>query len=531
MKTGTSLKNRQGGAVAVMVAAGLVMIIGFLALVMDLGHLYLARTGQQNAADAAALAGAKELDGSQAGIDNAVAWAQKLTAQGSGDNTGKRNQFFGGLGWEDVVLDQADIHFSDSPYSSNWVTVADAREQSVGKYFIKVDTQSGPMDTWFARIWNIFFTSTYGSAVAGRFMTPITPLGVCAIDPANPEKWEQYGDAAADNYKLEYGFAYGVSYDLGQVNKVIGGLTNGAPLYLHPTAQTREQCEPEQNNANFPVPFMCTGRSAISGRAGSYVYANTGWGGPDIYDSLNTRFVFDPNLSKYDLNASICLPDANIREFGPGVASGWMTANETIDQTVRIGSNENDKGRSLAAWLAKTNVIPFDEIKARSEANGGCSKQPGPVVDCTNNYGVLWSYARPTKQSGTLIPPGDWNTGVANTSLYREGPTANNYPTTGYDPSGVNLPASPYAQGLATKTGPYYLEGPGGLVGRRVLNLVILNCQDVATNPGCDGVRVLRVGKFFMQVKAEFAPGKKVEVEFAGLVPEAELSQDIRLYR
>src|SRR4030065_171132 len=52
MKTGASLKNRQGGAVAVMVGISMVLLVGFLAMVIDLGHLYVAKTGLQNAAEA-----------------------------------------------------------------------------------------------------------------------------------------------------------------------------------------------------------------------------------------------------------------------------------------------------------------------------------------------------------------------------------------------------------------------------------------------------------------------------------------------
>lgn len=61
MKTGASSKKRQGGAVAVMVGISIVVLVGFLGLVVDLGHLYVAKTELQNAADACALSAAREL--------------------------------------------------------------------------------------------------------------------------------------------------------------------------------------------------------------------------------------------------------------------------------------------------------------------------------------------------------------------------------------------------------------------------------------------------------------------------------------
>lgn len=51
------LIKQEEGAVLVMVAAGMVALLGFLALVTDVGFLYLNRTQLVNAADAAALAG------------------------------------------------------------------------------------------------------------------------------------------------------------------------------------------------------------------------------------------------------------------------------------------------------------------------------------------------------------------------------------------------------------------------------------------------------------------------------------------
>lgn len=49
------------GSVVVLVAAALFVLMGFVAIVADIGLLYLARTRLANAADAAALAGAQEL--------------------------------------------------------------------------------------------------------------------------------------------------------------------------------------------------------------------------------------------------------------------------------------------------------------------------------------------------------------------------------------------------------------------------------------------------------------------------------------
>ncbi len=55
------LLNNQSGVTAVLVAIMLTMFLGFTALAVDTGHLFVARNELQNAADAGALAGAREL--------------------------------------------------------------------------------------------------------------------------------------------------------------------------------------------------------------------------------------------------------------------------------------------------------------------------------------------------------------------------------------------------------------------------------------------------------------------------------------
>ncbi|MDE1941849.1 MAG: hypothetical protein KGI47_01730 [Betaproteobacteria bacterium] len=70
--------NSQSGSITLVFASVLAVLLGFLALAIDLSRLYLARSTLQGAADAAALAGARELDGTVAGSVNAVFVAQQV---------------------------------------------------------------------------------------------------------------------------------------------------------------------------------------------------------------------------------------------------------------------------------------------------------------------------------------------------------------------------------------------------------------------------------------------------------------------
>jgi len=75
-----SRSRRQRGVTAVMVAILMAVLCAFLALVINSGHIMSVRGELQNATDAAALAGARRLDGTAAGFDNARAAAQAYAA-------------------------------------------------------------------------------------------------------------------------------------------------------------------------------------------------------------------------------------------------------------------------------------------------------------------------------------------------------------------------------------------------------------------------------------------------------------------
>ena len=76
-----SLQQRIGskrhGAIAVFTAVCLMLIITFLAFAIDWGHITLAESKLQNAADAAALSGARQLRyGHAAAVSAATAWGR-----------------------------------------------------------------------------------------------------------------------------------------------------------------------------------------------------------------------------------------------------------------------------------------------------------------------------------------------------------------------------------------------------------------------------------------------------------------------
>ncbi len=104
----------EGGGVAIYVALVSAVMIGFGALVVDLGRLFTLQTELQNAADAAALAGAAELDGTSDAITRARAAATTALVTVSSP-TGLLNFQTFASGGAGVTFDpNADIRFLSS---------------------------------------------------------------------------------------------------------------------------------------------------------------------------------------------------------------------------------------------------------------------------------------------------------------------------------------------------------------------------------------------------------------------------------
>jgi Flp pilus assembly protein TadG len=83
------LRSDEGGAVLVLVALGLVVILGMLALTLDLGRAVAVKRDMVNAADAAALAGAQ-----QCALGRGAAAAQAAATQTAGLNGAENTVLF-----------------------------------------------------------------------------------------------------------------------------------------------------------------------------------------------------------------------------------------------------------------------------------------------------------------------------------------------------------------------------------------------------------------------------------------------------
>jgi hypothetical protein len=499
-------KSRQQGAVAIIVAICLVVLIGMLGLVLDLGHLYVTKTELQNAADAAALSGAKQLDRTADGIccgaNSAVNMAEVTAAMNYYDFASKAKAV-------EVVEDN--IRFSSAP-NGPWVDYETAQLNPGDKSFIKIDTGADSenieeIDTWFIHVLPGVSSSlrTYGMAVAGRFIVNLAPLGVCAIDP---DTVGGVRTVNGTNELTEFGFRRGVAYNIPELNPL------GAPrdpILINPVAIPggAVACHPSQGSSNFTAPFICSGNSAaIPATFPSRVYVNTGYSAGSVQRAFNSRFE-NPEAGK---SPSPCdaeaVPDTNKKQYTYTLASGsdgprdWMSP-DPIQQTITLQASGS---ATVSADYPNINPPSFGD------------------------YGVLWTYSRavqavgssPNAKAGAAYTPSDWST------LYLGG-TATGYPST------VSIPPHP----VGSLPSPYnnYIQSPSilppGKRDRRLLNVAIIDCEGYIGGGVCDStLPMIGIGRFFMQNEADMTGSpKKLAGEFAGLIDPALITTEVKLYK
>ena len=165
------LKN-EAGSILFIVAAGIVVLIGIAGLAIDMGMLYNVRTDLQNAMDAAAMAGASQLNDKAAGINDAVTEAIAAT----------NNYYFNTT---PVAVAAADVTFSANR-DGGYVDQATAAGNPAGIRFVKVFKQK-TMDLALLKIIpGVGSTSNVSAAAVAGQSPPINK--VCdGLSPLAPE--------------------------------------------------------------------------------------------------------------------------------------------------------------------------------------------------------------------------------------------------------------------------------------------------------------------------------------------------------
>lgn len=469
--------HKQRGVIAILYGLMVVLLIGMTGLAVDLGLIYYRKTQLQNAADSLALAAALRLNGTPGGVtaarNLAAATAVSLVVGQSGT-----------LSWSDAAL-----RFSADPDApdDNWLDVAAAMSSPANLRYARVDTRQlagGPglmRPAFMGAVAAAAGSVEIGAlAVAGPRGLNVLPFAICAMSDT-PSATRV--NSVLNQELVEYGFRYGVGYNLLQLNPAAGAAA-GDYFLVDPIAPPGATSLPENTSDTQLAPFICSGKLAYASLAGGRLNLRRP-GSFDLWPQLNSRF--DSYGGTPACNPDAAPPDTNIRAF-TGATAGWMNNAATL-QTAQAST-------------------PAAGQPLRTIAD---APPPLPAV-APPLYGVLWAYGAARRSSGSAFGAGNWQ------SLY---------------PGAPPMAAASWPAGPTPYRNAAYTTAPSrpGRSGRRLLYVPLLACP---VDPGQYATAPVRaVARFLMT-----APATSTELsgEFAGVVAatgagEPTLTADVELIR
>lgn len=491
--------GREKGAFAIMFVPVLIVMFTLCGLALDAGQLYNRNADLTGMAKAVALAAARELNGTDAGITAAKARA-KETAEAF------KYQYFGDgtpVAWNDAALSFS----SGSARDGTWIsaTSASGADQATKSalYFAKVDTAGfgsaiGTVNTLLLQLFSGVSTTLHvqASAVAGRSSLNVTPIAICAMstEAASKNTYTGSGGVTLDEL-VQYGFRRGVSYDLMQLNP---NDTTAISYVINPVVVPGGSSTPF--DTAMLGPFMCSGSVWVPRLTGGSIRVSKL---PSTHPlaSLDT-----PLNSRFDIYGS-----------GPCAANG-------APPDYNIKQYEYDKSGSVKWMSPGSGSRAAATVTSRGKRETAADLPAAPST--AGDYGPLWAFAKAAKAPTPLdapepasgystFSPSDWPT------LYKSGPTGSSYPT---------ATATPYLS-TSTTSGNYSSPSAAHLeistLQRRVLNVPLLSCSPSAPSGTNVNATVVAIAKFFMTVQAT---QDSLIAEFAGLTPESALSGQVELY-
>jgi hypothetical protein len=480
-------RRAQRGAVGVMVAAMIVVILGVCGMAIDLGFMYNRRVEMQNLADAAALAAAAELDGTAAGVTKALASA----------NTVAGNSRYGYT--QTITWSSDALRFGTSPARSGaWIDAGAAQSAPDGQLFARVDTTKlegapGMVRTLFMNVLGAGRDAEMqGEAIAGRTAIKVMPLAICALSGERAEG----RDTNAGKELIEWGFRRGVSYNLMDLNPYGG---TAAHFTVNPFAPPGVTGTAGPTSTSIIGPYVCSGTMSMARIMGGTLTVAEKFPLAGVFEQLNSRFRQDSGNA---CSPMLAPPDANVKEY---------TYKDIL----------NPNGATTPAGVTWMSTAPLAQSAAMvNDVNKRITiadAAPTPAGSTAGMFGPLWSYARAVPFSNYVegkpepaagyapFPTTEWN------RLYSPGqPVANGFPATG-----------PYqATSGATFKAP--TSTVRAQLHRRVLNVPLLACPVNGNTAVAKGV-----GRFFMTVPAT---KDAIFAEFAGIAPDQALGATTVLF-
>lgn len=356
----------QNGTVHVMMFGFIIVILAALGMSLDLSQVYNRKVEMENVADMAALAAARNLDGTSRGISNAVSAA-------SGVVRSLKYGYGSTMDWNDAA-----IKFSkSSDGTQGWVDAGTAAAAPQGLLYAMVDTSG--LATIFGKVKLTFmpiFNASLGSvnvrqvAVAGRASLKVTPLGVCAVDPDTPASQHAY----TSNVELvEFGFRRGLTYDLMSLN----------PVLVDPVGVPGQASAASSFTLSIAGPHVCAGTIAAPTLSGGKIAIQQPFPLSSLATHLNSRF------DQYDgsCNPNSAPPDSNVRAYTSANAT-WATS---------------DNPSYIPLW-AYARAVPWSSyVPGQPEPVNGYTAFGATSAVAHDLYSLLTSF-KSSYPSGTTTP-------------------------------------------------------------------------------------------------------------------------------
>ena len=296
----TGSKHGERGSVTVMTAVLMVGLVLALGLSIDVSRIYMIRSGLQNAADAAALAAARELNSGTGGLADAEAQAQAVALQDNKYGFNRTGNTVPGV----TIFEVAFAPTLDGPWYVGADGVPDGVETTIK--FVRVTTQEVPVGILFAVRALGLTHVVQRTAVAG--MSPGLNR-ICNFFPIALA-------LTADNWSALQAATPGVASQL--MATYTDGIT-GSAAAVPDHGYAVLQIENINGTGNFETVQLAAGIRNLCASIGesrtldSSQSANSNNGRDAIARGANTRFdLYSPGPGQ--LNAGAFPPDSNIAE-------------------------------------------------------------------------------------------------------------------------------------------------------------------------------------------------------------------------
>ncbi|WP_237718180.1 TadE/TadG family type IV pilus assembly protein [Cupriavidus sp. BIS7] len=354
---------RQRGAVAIIVALMIVVLVGFIGLALDLGKLYVSKSELQNRADSCALAAARDLTGA----------TPLSVSEAAGYTSGARNLvlFQGNLGQLPGGASTETVTYSDS-LSDPFLDKGSVTYALNTIKYVKCEIVRGGIANWFVQVLDVFRgagaqmgpSTVAAMAVATTTSAQTTcaiPVYICKPGTATPPAPSSY--AIGDWLTAKVGTSGGGVYGGGNFGwaDLTGGSGNTATLANQ--LQGAGQCNlPAVNSQIGTTGNKASLADSWNSRFG--VITNKTYGVTDF-----TGFAYTPTSWTAQKNAY----------NGSSTDSTGLLTNQPNFLTARK-SYTPYQGDSAAGLNTKGNAAS----QATYQAGADRRLVLAPIVDCTN---------------------------------------------------------------------------------------------------------------------------------------------------